>query len=261
MWPSSTRVGRILDGLRNSFNRSSAMWPSSTWHSSLPPITPLRFQSLKRDVAFFHSPAGIYLHRYPGCFNRSSAMWPSSTHKSSPAAVKHTQVSIAQARCGLLPQVHMPYHMEDQQCFNRSSAMWPSSTVAPTKANTGEPMFQSLKRDVAFFHATAPAKVRGVAPFQSLKRDVAFFHFVGWIARVVASLVSIAQARCGLLPRPTGGWAWELALWSFLREGIPQQHYNMPAKSLSILHYVFLRLNGRARGYAQAQHISASRTV
>ncbi len=237
------------------------MWPSSTWHSSLPPITPLRFQSLKRDVAFFHSPAGIYLHRYPGCFNRSSAMWPSSTHKSSPAAVKHTQVSIAQARCGLLPQVHMPYHMEDQQCFNRSSAMWPSSTVAPTKANTGEPMFQSLKRDVAFFHATAPAKVRGVAPFQSLKRDVAFFHFVGWIARVVASLVSIAQARCGLLPRPTGGWAWELALWSFLREGIPQQHYNMPAKSLSILHYVFLRLNGRARGYAQAQHISASRTV
>jgi len=151
--------------------------------------------------------------------------------------------------------------MEDQQCFNRSSAMWPSSTVAPTKANTGEPMFQSLKRDVAFFHATAPAKVRGVAPFQSLKRDVAFFHFVGWIARVVASLVSIAQARCGLLPRPTGGWAWELALWSFLREGIPQQHYNMPAKSLSILHYVFLRLNGRARGYAQAQHISASRTV
>ncbi len=123
MWPSSTRVGRILDGLRNSFNRSSAMWPSSTWHSSLPPITPLRFQSLKRDVAFFHSPAGIYLHRYPGCFNRSSAMWPSSTHKSSPAAVKslkrdvaffhrsphqgqhrRADVSIAQARCGLLPR-------------------------------------------------------------------------------------------------------------------------------------------------------------
>jgi hypothetical protein len=35
----------------------------------------------------------------------------------------------------------------------------------------------------------------------------------------------------------------------------------MPATSLSILHYVFLRLNGRARGYAQPQHISTSRSV
>src|SRR6266567_3559171 len=98
--------------------------------------------------------------------------------------------------------------------------------------------------------------------FQSLKRDVAFFHLRRYRNMpLYPARVSIAQARCGLLPRPTGGWAWELALWSFLREGIPQQHYNMPAKSLSILHYVFLRLNGRARGYAQAQHISASRTV
>src|SRR6266567_4513606 len=111
----------------------------------------LKFQSLKRDVAFFHL-----------------ALFTPTNYT--------FEVSIAQARCGLLPLTGG--HLLAQ-------VSW---------------LFQSLKRDVAFFHATAPAKVRGVAPFQSLKRDVAFFHFVGWIARVVASLVSIAQARCGLLP-------------------------------------------------------------
>src|SRR6266704_3531125 len=87
------------------------------------------FQSLKRDVAFFHY--GSY------------------------RVLKYLfDVSIAQARCGLLPL---------------------GKNVAAEAMH--KPEFQSLKRDVAFFH---PPMIPPCA--------------TGLIA------VSIAQARCGLLP-------------------------------------------------------------
>ncbi len=144
----------------------------------------IEFQSLKRDVAFFHLATSFTCSWLPTSFNRSSAMWPSST------------------------------------------AMWPSST-ARKRLETVQPrlMFQSLKRDVAFFHIifaghmvaliiVSIAQARcGLLPlwldcpcrasrqsFQSLKRDVAFFHLMTSDAGPSAPGVSIAQARCGLLP-------------------------------------------------------------
>ncbi len=135
------------------FNRSSAMWPSSTPGGRVARTVHGQFQSLKRDVAFFHAGSTI---RGPGiskCFNRSSAMWPSSTATSSCFLRKRRRVSIAQARCGLLPH---QYHdaAQDGQLggFNRSSAMWPSSTLSMLNVETITVGFQSLKRDVAFFH-------------------------------------------------------------------------------------------------------------
>src|SRR6266567_2311775 len=81
--------------------------------------------------------------------------------------------------------------------------MWPSST-ARKRLETVQPrlMFQSLKRDVAFFHMKISRSGFVLVMFQSLKRDVAFFHY--GIYRVLKYLfdVSIAQARCGLLPLP-----------------------------------------------------------
>src|SRR6266567_794271 len=91
----------------------------------------LKFQSLKRDVAFFHL-----------------ALFTPTNYT--------FEVSIAQARCGLLPLTggHLLaqvswlfqslkrdvafFHAQEQPCcrethagFNRSSAMWPSSTLLP----------------------------------------------------------------------------------------------------------------------------------
>src|SRR6266567_1703496 len=40
--------------------------------------------------------------------------------------------------------------------------------------------------------------------FQSLKRDVAYFHLLVVLFILVRCVVSIAQARCGLLPLPEG---------------------------------------------------------
>src|SRR6266568_3596982 len=87
--------------------------------------------------------------------------------------------------------------------------------------------FQSLKRDVAFFHLSTTSSVCAVGArvsiaqarcgllplgfdiagtdivvrFQSLKRDVAFFHANLTPTGYWLKMVSIAQARCGLLPR------------------------------------------------------------
>src|SRR6266700_1774067 len=87
----------------------------------------------------------------PG-FNRSSAMWPTSTKEVDGYVAFHAPVSIAQARCGLLPRIgHVcPVCLIDR--FNRSSAMWPTSTLAELQAMRVLLKFQSLKRDVAYFH-------------------------------------------------------------------------------------------------------------
>ncbi len=179
MWPSSTPMLWGSSSMRHSgFNRSSAMWPSSTHNSTGLKAHCYEFQSLKRDVAFFHlsRPPRHRTHQLP--------------------------VSIAQARCGLLPHGSRCYYISRHHpfqslkrdvaffhaigaaiitafsmSFNRSSAMWPSSTIEISTAPYVASMFQSLKRDVAFFH---PDRASAVAP---------------------CYLVSIAQARCGLLPR------------------------------------------------------------
>ncbi len=140
-----------------SFNRSSAMWPTSTktrnWDDG---VFTGQFQSLKRDVAYFHVLTIVYfglqfafqslkrdvayfhplLYPLPRLrhrrFNRSSAMWPTSTYRRMPGLPFRLRVSIAQARCGLLPHT-----LEDARRFLIRT--W----------------FQSLKRDVAYFHSSA----------------------------------------------------------------------------------------------------------
>src|SRR6266568_4986802 len=152
MWPSSTRPSIACSILRLSFNRSSAMWPSSTARKRLETVQPrLMFQSLKRDVAFFHIIFAGHM-------------------------VALIIVSIAQARCGLLP-------------------LW---LDCPCRASRQS--FQSLKRDVAFFHMKISRSCFVLVMFQSLKRDVAFFHYGSYHVLKYFFDVSIAQARCGLLP-------------------------------------------------------------
>ncbi len=69
-----------------------------------------------------------------------------------------------------------------------------------------EALFQSLKRDVAYFHRNGNVVLRTRNGFQSLKRDVAYFHCIWLHFYLHTFLVSIAQARCGLLPPgATGG--------------------------------------------------------
>src|SRR6266700_2569466 len=90
------------------------------------------FQSLKRDVAYFHPllyPLPRLRHRR---FNRSSAMWPTSTYRRLPGLPSPLRVSIAQARCGLLPH-----------------------TLEHARRFLIRTWFQSLKRDVAYFHSSA----------------------------------------------------------------------------------------------------------
>src|SRR6266566_580082 len=125
MWPTSTLL--LVPALQSPacFNRSSAMWPTSTKTFQVEPPGPVWFQSLKRDVAYFHMDSCELLRdSYPPfqslkrdvayfhgelasklapvivCFNRSSAMWPTSTPRVAQAAGHHHFVSIAQARCG-----------------------------------------------------------------------------------------------------------------------------------------------------------------
>src|SRR6266704_2095580 len=106
-------------------------------------------------------------------------MWPSSTCcLSGTQEARMARVSIAQARCGLLPRL-------------------------PQAVSCGkEGGFQSLKRDVAFFHPldvergdnhsrVSIAQARcGLLPHVVYKPELAEHE-----------MVSIAQARCGLLPR------------------------------------------------------------
>src|SRR6266567_5065753 len=133
--------------------------------------------------------------------------------------------SIAQARCGLLPPCRTCAKRCFEERFNRSSAMWPTSTGASRRCPGMPLLFQSLKRDVAYFHYTTRSLPGGETMFQSLKRDVAYFHDLRgrdgaglhtcfnrssamWPTsthsnRLIVSFllsVSIAQARCGLLP-------------------------------------------------------------
>src|SRR6266699_892735 len=109
------------------FNRSSAMWPTSTQNVFSVSGDYLEFQSLKRDVAYFHHWKEQMLGSTQPSFNRSSAMWPTSTMI-------------------LVPALQSP------ACFNRSSAMWPTSTKTFQVEPPGPVWFQSLKRDVAYFH-------------------------------------------------------------------------------------------------------------
>ncbi len=136
MWPTSTLVNISCRGIKLlRFNRSSAMWPTSTfapthqvcthkWFQSLKrdvayfhlACCPWReyelcmFQSLKRDVAYFHFQRGPLPRSTKSCFNRSSAMWPTSTSG-----------ALSISRQALI-------------CFNRSSAMWPTSTISSSIA-------------------------------------------------------------------------------------------------------------------------------
>src|SRR6266702_2945422 len=154
-------------------------------------------------------------------------MWPSSTCcLSGTQEARMARVSIAQARCGLLPLVHDGGEQEKSGRFNRSSAMWPSSTPGGRVARRDHGRFQSLKRDVAFFHPldvergdnhsrVSIAQARcGLLPHVVYKPELAEHEMVS-IAQArggllppgfrgelsYVRLVSIAQARCGLLPR------------------------------------------------------------
>src|SRR6266700_3280496 len=104
MWPTSTLL--LVPALQSPacFNRSSAMWPTSTKTFQVEPPGPVWFQSLKRDVAYFHMVTFIDNDQPRDSFNRSSAMWPTSTGIEASCSVIH---------------IHR---------FNRSSAMWPTST-------------------------------------------------------------------------------------------------------------------------------------
>src|SRR6266699_2518938 len=145
------------------------MWPSSTARKRLETVQPrLMFQSLKRDVAFCHY--GSY------------------------RVLKYLfDVSIAQARCGLLP---LPIEYGSKSGVHVVSIAQARCGLLPLGKNVAaeamhKPEFQSLKRDVAFFH---PPMIPPCA--------------TGLIA------VSIAQARCGLLPL-TGGHLLAQVSWLF----------------------------------------------
>ncbi len=57
--------------------------------------------------------------------------------------------------------------------------MWPTSTSTWAITPAKDVLFQSLKRDVAYFHALIAGGDAAVQYlFQSLKRDVAYFHSV-----------------------------------------------------------------------------------
>src|SRR6266567_4773711 len=106
------------------------MWPSSTFlMQSLEVPTTKAFQSLKRDVAFFH------------------------TVRHFDSSVSSSPVSIAQARCGLLPRNKLNSIHAYRQV---SIAQARCGLLPPGRAEDVAAMvlaFQSLKRDVAFFHA------------------------------------------------------------------------------------------------------------
>src|SRR6266699_1798899 len=90
----------------------------------------MMFQSLKRDVAYFH------------------VVYSSSNHRCQ-------RVSIAQARCGLLPlSISLP--MSSHPCM--VSIAQARCGLLPLESWMGilhfMLRFQSLKRDVAYFHAS-----------------------------------------------------------------------------------------------------------
>src|SRR5260221_11931459 len=106
-----------------SFNRSVAMRPPATVHSSSGKERAMVFQSLKHDGAFFHWVTRLKSTPSAPCFNRSSGMWPTSTPSAATTAqflvsfqslkrdvayfhihlclyaAELSDVSIAQARC------------------------------------------------------------------------------------------------------------------------------------------------------------------
>src|SRR6266702_4554355 len=150
-------------------------------------------------------------------------MWPTSTANPTVSSSDTGSVSIAQARCGLLPHNALPMPSEYAMMLV-SIAQARCGLLPPhTRTSIEEVLekFQSLKRDVAYFHlwknmelsntsrrvsiAQArcgllppngiPPRVRACASFQSLKRDVAYFHSIR--SRLPSSKspsVSIAQA-------------------------------------------------------------------
>jgi len=112
------------------------------------------FQSLKRDVAYFHA-------------GRTASY------------ARPTQVSIAQARCGLLPHNALPMPSEHAMML---------VSIAQARCGLLPPHTRTSIEEV-------------LEKFQSLKRDVAYFHL--WKNMELSNTsrrVSIAQARCGLLP-------------------------------------------------------------
>src|SRR6266568_790073 len=128
------------------------MWPTSTNILSRFHVWQVLFQSLKRDVAYFHYHAPERQARSRGSFNRSSAMWPTSTG--------------ASRRCPGMPL-----------------------------------LFQSLKRDVAYFHDLRGRDGAGL--HTCFNRSSAMWPTSTHSNRLIVSFllsVSIAQARCGLLP-------------------------------------------------------------
>src|SRR6266567_2508529 len=142
-----------------------------------------QFQSLKRDVAFFHLQ------------KRANARY-------------RERVSIAQARCGLLPLAVYQGHKKLE---------WR--------------VFQSLKRDVAFFHAGST--IRGPGISKCFNRSSAM-----WPSSTATSScflrkrrrVSIAQARCGLLPHQYHDAAQDGQLGGFNRSSAM-----WPSSTLSML--------------------------
>jgi len=86
------------------------------------------FQSLKRDVAFFHAQEQPCCRETHAGFNRSSAMWPSSTGS---YAIPYGGSAMFQSLKRDVAFFHLVFLF---------------MVFPPGRA------FQSLKRDVAFFH-------------------------------------------------------------------------------------------------------------
>src|SRR6266702_2947861 len=129
-------------------------------------------------------------------------MWPTSTNREGDTEQSSILVSIAQARCGLLPRIQTGLLYPSSYLFQslkRDVAYFHFSQQI--RSDHFEALFQSLKRDVAYFHRNGNVVLRTRNGFQSLKRDVAYFHCIWLHFYLHTLLVSIAQARCGLLPR------------------------------------------------------------
>src|SRR6266702_2365858 len=153
-------------------------------------------------------------------------MWPTSTNREGDTEQSSILVSIAQARCGLLPRIQTGLLYPSSYLFQslkRDVAYFHFSQQI--RSDHFEALFQSLKRDVAYFHRNGNVVLRTRNGFQSLKRDVAYFHCIWLHFYLHTFLVSIAQARCGLLPQtPHYDETRELWLFQSLKRDVAYFH-------------------------------------
>src|SRR6266567_3356898 len=129
------------------------MWPTST-------VMCLTDSLFRLHVSIAQARCGLLplvscpVHSGEMCsFNRSSAMWPTSTSRGGHYLGVQKAVSIAQARCGLLPR-RGPYLFPARHLYvsiaQARCGLLPRQASLPSTINPTE--FQSLKRDVAYFH-------------------------------------------------------------------------------------------------------------